>query len=66
MEIGAPNDAFGYDDQTTSVSIDLLDQTISLSSNKQQQLLVNFSERDLREESSSDQSINDEDDDDEG
>ena len=66
MEIGAPNDAFGYDDQTTSVSIDLLDQTISLSSNKQQQLLVNFSERDLREESSSDQSINDDDDDDEG
>lgn len=59
MEIDAPNDASAYDDQTTRSADLLLDQAIGFSANNQRELPVNLRQRDLLEESTSDQSIDD-------
>ncbi|CAF1462587.1 unnamed protein product, partial [Rotaria sordida] len=67
MEIDAPNDAFAYDDQTTTTtSVDPIDQAIGFSPNKQRELPVNLSQTDLLEEPISNQPINDDDDDERG
>ena len=62
MEIDAPNDAFAFGDQTTTISVDPLDQAISFSPNNQRQLSVDLSQRNLLEDSTSEQSTDDDDD----
>lgn len=61
MEIDVPNGACAYDGPTTA-SFDPLDVAIGFSPNRQLELLVNFSQGDLQEESPSEQSMNDDDD----
>lgn len=63
MDIDASNDAFVYHKQKTTTSIDPVEQAVHFLPSKQLELPVNLSQRNLLEQSISDQPINDDDDD---